>query len=130
MMENIASVAISGTSCVAKECPKCGRKNARGVYMTREQDGRHIFKCDICGMKRSMGWTEASHLLMVDHTETYKKSGDNRERWRREFTEKFDQDFQSAVENVETRPDAVENFDQMIAGPGLDKQASAVEDIE
>lgn len=130
MMENLASVAVSGTSCIARQCSKCERKNARGVYMVREQDGRHIFKCDICGMKRSMGWTEASHLLMIDHTESYKKAGDNRERWRREFTEKFNEDFNEAVENIETRPDVVENFDQMLSGPGLDKRDALEEDHE
>lgn len=81
-------------------------------------------------MKRSMGWTEASHLLMVEHTDDYKKSGDNRERWRREFQEKFDDDFQNAVENIETRPDAVENFNQMISGPQLDRDRTLEEDID
>lgn len=122
MMELQAVVAVSGRAVVARECPKCSRKKARGVYMVREQDGRHIFKCDICGQKRSMGWTEASHLLMVEAKDDHQKSFDNRDRWRREFTEKFEEDFTDAVENVETRPDAVENFDQMIKGPKLDNE--------
>lgn len=119
-MEQQAVAMVSGTSVIAKECPKCGRKNARGVYMVREHDGRHIFKCDICGMKRSMGWTEASSMLMVEEKENMAHANQNRERWRREFTEKFNEDYSEATENLEVQPDAVENFEQMLEGPQLD----------
>ena len=128
MMELQASVLVSGRAVTAHECPKCGRRKARGVYMVREQDGRHIFKCDICGQKRSMGWTEASHMLMVEEKEDIQKSQKNRERWRREFTEKFEEDFSEATENIVTTPDAVENFNQMIKGPHLDRTAEEVQD--
>src|SRR3990167_6482109 len=121
MMENQSSTLVSGQSIIARECPKCGRKNARGVYFVREFDGRHVFKCDICGRKRSMGWTEASHLLMVEEKGDLEKSAENRERWRREMVEKFNEDFQDASEDLtEELPDAVENFEHMLKGPQLE----------
>ena len=118
-METQRSVQVSGTSVMARECPKCGKRNARGTYMVREMDGRHIFKCDFCGMKRSMGWTEASSLLMVEEKQSHQNAFDNRDRWRREFTEKFNEDTSDAMGKVESPPDVVENFNDMISGPSL-----------
>ena len=94
--------------------------------MVREQDGRHIFKCDICGMKRSMGWTEASSLIMVQEKDGYQHALDNRDRWRREFVEKFNEDTSDSLENVQSPPDIVQNFNDMIHGPSLDSPKSDV----
>lgn len=87
--------------------------------MVREQDGRHIFKCDICGLKRSMGWTEASSLLMIEGKHDHQRALDNRERWRREFTEKFEEDYSAAIKDVRSPPDVVKNFNDMLHGPNV-----------
>lgn len=129
-MESTVHVPVTGQQVRAKECPKCGRKNAPGAYMVREQDGRHIFKCDICGQKRSMGWTEASHLLMLDEQKDHERAFENRDRWRREFGEKYNEDVAAATEELQTPQDAVENFNEMMRGPKLDSSKEPEQDAD
>ena len=59
---------------------------------------------------------------MVEEKDKYAHSAENRERWRREFVTKFEQDYAETVENLSVRPDAVANFQDMIKGPGLESQ--------
>lgn len=111
-----AKIAVNGTSCIVPECPKCGKRKAHGVQYTREMDGRNIFRCDHCGQERSLGWDETHHLMMVKAKEDHERATENRSRWRREFNEKFSQDYQDALDEVQMPPDAVENFETMLKG--------------
>lgn len=121
-MKYDAKVASNGTSIIVPECPKCGKRRAHGVQYIREMDGRQIFRCDHCGQERSLGWDETHHLMMVKAKEDHENAFQNRERWRREFTEKFSEDYQGAIDNVQTTPDAVENFNAMLKGPQLERK--------
>ena len=104
----------SGNSITLPFCRKCDRKNAHGADITRESDGRRIFLCDHCGQWSSMGWDYEHHMQMVNAKDDYSHSAENRERWRREFVTKFEEDYAKAAENLSVRPDAVQNFETML----------------
>lgn len=118
-MENHPSLAINGVAVRYRECPKCSRRDAPGVEFTREMDGRKVFKCDICGQKRSLGWDEAHALQIDSEAAGYQRAIGNRERWQREFDEKFAQDYNRATENLTVTPDIVEHWDELQRGPGI-----------
>lgn len=120
MMENQKNMPVSGVSIQLPECPKCERRNARGVYMIREFDGAHIWKCDECGQKRKYGNEEAFAMLIDQEAKDYQHSIENRERWQREFTEKFNQDYNKATETMTATPDVVENF-TLMTSPHFDR---------
>lgn len=109
-MEMQRSAGVDGVSVVIPQCPKCEKKRAKGVMMVRQMDGRHIFKCDYCGQKRSIGWEEEQHQMMVAERDSNQKAVENRERYRREMDEKFNEELVDALENFKSIPDPVQNF--------------------
>lgn len=119
-MTRRASYDGKGDAITMKECEKCGKKNAKGIFFTRAQDQRNFFICDHCGQKTGYGWGVEAHEQMVKAKEDYAHSADNRERWQRENTEKFNHDWDKAYDNLETTPDAMRNLVQTLRGPSAE----------
>lgn len=120
-----------GEHCTKKDgCMNCDIKPAKGVYFKRAADQRHMFICDHCGYKDCQGWGTESHQIMVQKKEEYQHAFDNRDRWRRENTEKFNQDWERATENMEMPPDGVKNFYDTMRGPNIDLSKEAEDNDE
>jgi hypothetical protein len=112
----------SGNPHIVEECRRCGKKKAKGMYFIRPTDGRHIFECDNCGRKMSMGWEEWASKQNDEALKGNDRAVSNRDRWRREHSQMYVDENMQRTDNMKPSIDPVQEFNQWMGGPGTDSE--------